>query len=212
MKVIACDQRSETWHQARLGRLTASRAADAFATNKNGSEAASRRNLRMDLVLERLTGQSQDSDFCSADMQRGIDLEPEACAAYEAETGVLVTPVGFVTHDQLLAGCSPDGLTADGLIEIKCPKAATHLEYVRGTIPAAYRWQIIHALWLTGKAWADFVSYHPAFPEALQVKITRLYAKDLDLTAYELSVRLFLGEVEQELAQVQALSDVTAVA
>jgi len=69
-----------------------------------------------------------------------------------------------------------------------------------------------HGLWLTGKAWADFVSYHPDFPEALQLKVTRLYARDIDLAAYELSVRLFLSEVETELAQVQALSEVTAVA
>lgn len=212
MKVIACDQRTPEWHQARLGVLTGSRASDAFATLKKGGESTSRRNLRLQLVLERLTGQSQESGYVNAAMERGILLEPDACAAYEAETGVLVTSVGFIAHDTLAAGCSPDGLTEDGLIEIKCPGAAAHLEYVRGGLPLEYRTQITHALWLTGKAWADFVSYHPDFPEALQLKVTRLYARDIDLAAYELSVRLFLSEVEQELAQVQALSEVTAVA
>lgn len=210
--IIACDQRSPEWMALRLGKLTGSRAADAFATLKSGGESASRRNLRLQLVLERLTGQSQESGYINADMERGILLEPDACAAYEAETGIVVSPVGFVAHDTLAAGCSPDGLTDDGLIEIKCPKAATHLDYVRGGLPAEYRTQILHGLWLTGAAWADFVSYHPAFPLALQLKVTRLYAKDLDLAAYELTVRLFLGEVDRELAQVQALAAVSHVA
>lgn len=212
MKILSIDQRSAEWHTARLGKLTASRAGEAFATLKGGGESASRRNLRLQLVLERLTGQSQENGYVNRTMERGIALEPDACAAYEAETGILVQAVGFVVHDELAAGCSPDGLTEDGLIEIKCPEAAAHLEYVRGGLPAAYRWQITHALWLTGAAWADFVSYHPDFPEALRLKITRLFAKDIDLAAYELSVRLFLGEVEQELAQVEALSQVVAVA
>jgi putative phage-type endonuclease len=210
MILLPCEQRSTDWHTARLGMLTGSRAAAAFTPLKSGGESAARRNLRLQLVLERITGQSQDGDYVSADMQRGIDLEPDACAAYEALTGTLVTPVGFVAHDTLAAGCSPDGLTDDGLIEIKCPKAATHLDYVRGGLPAEYRWQITHGLWLTGAAWADFVSYHPAFPSALQLQVTRLYARDLDLAAYELAVRLFLTEVERELAQLQALARAVA--
>jgi putative phage-type endonuclease len=212
MTVVACDQRSPEWHAARLGKLTGSRAADAFTVLKSGGESAARRNLRLQLVLERLTGTSQESGYVNADMERGILLEPDACAAYEAETGILVQAVGFVAHDELAAGCSPDGLTGDGLIEIKCPRATTHLEYVRGGLPTEYRTQMTHGLWLTGAAWADFVSYHPQFPPALQLKVTRLYARDLDLAAYELMVRMFLGEVDRELAQVQTLAAPTKVA
>lgn len=193
---------------ARLGRLTSSCAADAFATIKKG-EAASRRNLRVQLVLERLTGRSQESGYTNFDMERGILLEADARRAYEAVTGTLIDPVGFIAHDELMAGCSPDGLTADGLIEIKCPKAATHLDYVRGEIPGDYRTQIAHSLWITGKAWADFVSYHPDFPDHLRLKVTRLWARDLDLTAHEVAVRCFLSEVD---AEYDALTKETAVA
>lgn len=206
MRLIPCDQRSEAWHQARLGRLTSSRVADAFATLKSKGEAASRRNLRTQLVLERLTGKPQDSGFVSPDMERGTLLEPDAAAAYEAETGRLVSFVGFCAHDELLAGCSPDGLTEDGLIEIKAPKAATHLEYLRGELPAEYRLQILHSLWITGKAWGDFVSYHPDFPPELRLKITRVSAAHLDFKAHELNVRLFLSEVEQEVEAVRGLT------
>jgi hypothetical protein len=205
--IIACEQRSPEWYAARLGKLTGSCVGEAFATIKKG-ESASRRNLRLRLVLERITGRSQESSYTSADMERGVLLEPEARAAYEAETGLVVQAVGFVQHDELATGCSPDGLPHDGLIEIKCPKAATHLEYVRGGLPEEYRLQVIHGLWLTGAAWADFVSFHPEFPEPLHLKITRLFARDVDLKAHELNVRLFLDEVAKEEAAVRELATV----
>lgn len=207
MKIITCQQRSPEWVSARLGRLTGSRVSDAFATLKSKGEAAGRRNLRVQLVLERITGVSQETGFLSADMERGMALEEEACAAYEAETGLVVKNVGFVMHDDLMAGCSPDGLPHDGLVEIKAPKAATHLDYLRDGLPHEYRLQILHGLWLTGASWGDFVSYHPAFPPALRLKVTRLFAKDLDLAAHELAVRLFLSDVEKEEASVRALAN-----
>ena len=108
--VIDVPQRSEAWFAARAGRLTASRAADMLKKIKTG-EAAGRRDLRMQLVTERLTGVPEDGDgFVSAAMQRGIDLEPMAFAAYEAATGQMATKVGFIQSDDFLAGYSPDGV------------------------------------------------------------------------------------------------------
>ena len=204
MKIIECEQGSPEWHQARLGRLTGSVVSDAFATIKSGW-GAGRKNLRVRLVLERLTGKSQESGFSSFDMERGTLLEPEARSAYEVETGLLVQQVGFVAHDELMAGCSPDGLTNDGLVDFKCPKAATHLDYLRGGLPNDYRLQLIHGLWLTGKQWAEMVSFHPDFPDPIRLHVARIYAKDIDLHAHELNVRLFLSEVDKELVEVQAL-------
>jgi hypothetical protein len=205
VRIIDCVQRSPEWYAARLGRLTASRAADAFATIKKG-ESASRRNLRIQLVLERLTGKPQENGFTSFDMERGIELEPEAVGAYEAETGQIARTVGFIAHDELMAGCSPDGLAGDGLFDIKCGKAATHLDYLRGGLPQEYLTQLIHDLWITGAPWADFVSYHPDFPEYAQLKVTRIFAKDVDLAAHELNVRLFLNEVQQEYDALAAMA------
>lgn len=204
MRIIECVQGSDEWFAARLGRLTGSRAADAFATIKKG-EAASRRNLRVQLVLERLTGKSQENGYVSADMERGTLLEPAARLAYEAETGILVEPVGFCAHDSLAAGFSPDGLTAYGLIEIKCPKAATHLEYLREGLPSQYLLQILHGLWISGRAWGDFVSFHPDFPESLRLRVTRVQASDYSMTGHEEKVREFLAEVDAEEREVRAM-------
>src|SRR4051812_37881146 len=106
MIVVPCVQKSPEWFAARLGRLTSSCASDAFATIKKG-ESAGRRNLRIRLVLERLTGKSQETGFTTFDMERGAALEDEARRAYEARTGTLIDTVGFVGHDALMAGCSP---------------------------------------------------------------------------------------------------------
>lgn len=211
--VLTPDQRTDAWHAARLGRLTGSCAADMFAKIKTG-EAAARRNLRVRLVLERLTGQSQEDDFVSKDMQRGTELEAAAFAAYEAETGNLARRVGFLAHPELHAGCSPDaevgGFT--GIVELKCPKSVTHLSYLRArAVPDDYLKQCQHNLWITGAQWCDFVSFDPRFPPALRLMITRVTMLAAERAAYEVMVRAFLAEVDREFADVLAMCEAVPV-
>lgn len=208
MIVHACPQRSPEWFTLRVGKLTGSRAHDMLATIKSG-EAAARRDLRVQLVCERLTGQSQDSGYINADMQRGIDLEPAALAAYEADTGTLFQPIGFVSHDELLAGCSPDGEVDEftGILEVKCPKSSTHLSYLRSrSVPTDYLRQITHNLWITGAQWCDFVSFDDRFSDPLSYLRIRVKRSDVDIAAYELAARLFLDEVAKEVDAMQALA------
>lgn len=210
---ITAAQRTPAWYQARVGRLTASRAADMLATIKSG-EAAARRDLRLQLVCERLTGQSQDSDFCGADMQRGIDLEPRAFAAYEAQTGQLAHRVGFLAHPTLMAGCSPDGQVDDfcGIVELKCPKPAIHLGYLQANqIPRDYLAQMTHALWISGAAWCDFLSYNDRLPAPLQVFLKRVTRADVNLADYERKALAFLAEVDRATAALRTLSDLPGV-
>lgn len=206
--VMTDDQRTDDWRKARVGRLTGTDAADILATLKSGGEPAARRDLRVAMAVERLTGQSQESGFVSADMQRGTDMEPEAVTAYELRTDSLVAPVGFLAHPELLAGCSPDGQIGGftGIVEIKCPKSATHLGYLKaGKVPSDYLPQITHNLWITGALWCDFVSYDDRFPEQLRLFVRRVHRSDVDIAAYELAARLFLTEVEREVAAINAL-------
>lgn len=212
--VIDCEQRSEEWRRARLGRLTGSCAHDMLTTIKSG-ESAARRNLRVRLVLERITGQSQENDYVSIDMQNGIDREPDAFGYYEALTGTLLERVGFLQHNELMAGCSPDGVIGDfeGLVSIKCPKPATHLDFLEtGTIPLEYLRQCTHELVISGAQWVDFLSFHPAFPEPLRAKLVRVEAKQIDLVSYEGLARFFLKEVDAKEASVRALMRTEAVA
>ncbi len=210
MIVLDIAQRSPEWFQARLGKLTGSRAADMLATIKNG-EAAARRDYRLQLACERLTGQSQENGYVNAEMQRGIDMEPAALSAYEAATGELVEPVGFVAHDTLMAGCSPDGQIGKfaGILEIKVPKSATHLKYLRSQkVPTEYFSQITHNLWITGAQWCDFASFDDRFPEPLRLLCLRVDRADVDLVAYEKAALAFLDEVSRECEAVATMAEV----
>ena len=205
MKAHAIDQRSPEWHALRLGKLTGSKASDMLATLKSGGEAAGRRNLRIALALERITGTSQERSFTTQAMQDGIDREPEAVRLYQAKSGNLVDPMGFIEHDTLGAGYSPDGVVGDfeGLIEVKCPEPAAHLEYLGGHIPANYLAQINHGFWITGALWCDFVSYQPTFPVGGQLKVIRVERGDL--TDYIAKATAFLSEVDKQVEAITAL-------
>lgn len=199
--LIDVPQRSPEWYAARAGRLTASRVADIFETRRDGKEAAARRNMRLQLVLERLTGKCQEKTWQSDAMRQGIDREADAVGAYEALTGQLLAGSGFLRHDDLMIGCSLDGHVGDyqRLVEIKCPLPATHLQYWRtSTVPEEYQRQIVHQLWITGAEFCDFFSFCPDFPEAMQSKLVTIWRDETAVTAHELQVRLFLGEVDKE--------------
>jgi len=206
--VLDIEQRSPAWHQARAGRATGSRAGDIFATRKDGKEAAARRDYRTQLVCERLTGLPQEDAYIGGDMRRGNELEATAFALYEAMTGQVVRKTGFIVLDDEMIGTSLDGDIEDftGIVEIKCPRAANHLAYVRaGGVPYDYLHQIVHGQLVTGAHWTDFVSFCPAFPPELQLFIVRLPRDDKQVHSYRMALTLFLSEVERDLADVRKL-------
>lgn len=203
--LVDCEQRTDAWYQARAGRLTASAAKDMLATIKSG-EAAARRDLRARLATERLVGQPiDDGGFVSVEMQRGIELEPTAREAYERLTGNQVIQVGFLAHNELMAGASPDGVVGDLdlVVEIKAPKLATHIRYVLGDggIPTEHLAQCKHLAWLTDCRCVDFVSYDPRFAKR-PIYMASVCAEDLDLEGYDKEVRKFLKEVDEYYEQL----------
>lgn len=212
--VLEAEQRSEAWRLARTGRLCGSRSADMLATIKSGGEAAGRRNLKAQLVLERLTGRPQDSDYVSPAMQQGIDREADALLLYEALTGQVVIRTGFLSHAALLAGCSLDGHLGDfdGIVEVKCPIPATHLEYLKtGIVPDAYAKQVLHNLWISGAGWCDWLSYNPDFPDPLQVKLVRIPRVPADIDAYAEKAKAFLREVDVEVGALRTQFQLSTV-
>jgi hypothetical protein len=215
MTILRAPQRSPEWVSARLGRVTSSVAADMCSQPKKGKEeTAGRRNLRVRLALERLTGKSHERSFTSQAMQDGINREPAAFAEYEAQTGELLNRCGFVMHDTLMAGGSPDGYLGnfDALVEIKSPIPATHLEYLQsGKVPGDYLKQVQHLLWLTGAKYCDWFSFNPDFPEGARTKIVRIERNEADCAAYELLLTMFLREVEAECASITSYAQVVSL-
>lgn len=208
-RIIDAEQRSPAWYAARVGRLTGSVAGDMLAKVKTG-ESAGRRNLRNRLVLERLTGRPQDSDFVSPAMLAGIEREESAFAAYEALTGDVAIRTGFLSHNTYMAGCSLDGHMGDfdKLMSIKCRQPSAHLDFLKsGSIGAAAMAQIRHELWMTGALEHDYFSWNPDFPAALQSRVVTVTRAQAEIPAYEDEVLKFLAEVATECAAVATMAD-----
>ncbi|OOF59334.1 lambda exonuclease family protein [Rodentibacter myodis] len=191
------EQGSPEWFEQRKGKVTASRIADLMAKTKSGY-STSRQNYLMQLLCERLTGKVVES-YKSDAMQRGNELEGEARNRYQIETGEIVEQISFIDHPTInFAGASPDGLVGkDGLIEIKCPNTATHIDTLRTKKPAdrcykQMQWQMA----CTGRAWCDFISFDDRLPEHLSYFCTRIPRDEQAIIEIETEVIAFLTELE----------------
>lgn len=199
------DQRTDEWYAARLGKVTASRVADLMAQTKSGY-SASRANYMAELICERLTGERAEK-FSNSAMQWGTDTEPQARAAYSFMTDADVAECGFVDHPSIpMFGASPDGLVgADGLVEIKCPNPATHIETLMGeAVPAKYVTQMQVQMACTGREWCDFVSFDPRLPSDLQLFVKRVARSEEAITNIEAETVKFLAEIDAKIAALRS--------
>jgi putative phage-type endonuclease len=197
-------QGTPEWFAARAGKVTASRVADVIAKTKSGY-STSRANYLAELLCERLTGACEPG-FTNAAMQWGRDQEPFARQAYEFRKGVEVYEVGFIDHPEIaMSGASPDGYVGDdGLVEIKCPNTATHLEtLLNGGVAGKYVTQIQWQLACTGRAWCDFVSFDPRLPAELQVHVERVPRDASMILDLEGEVAGFIRELDAKVMQLR---------
>jgi len=203
------EQGTEEWFNIRIGKVTASRVADVLAKTKTGY-STTRDNYMAQLVCERLTGQKGES-FTNAAIQHGIETEAYARAAYEARYDVLVDEVGFVSHPTIeMSGASPDGLVGDdGLIEIKCPNTATHIETLLSeSVPNKYYTQMQFQIACTGRKWCDFVSFDNRLPTELQMFVKRVPRDDMYIKLIEDEIVKFLAELDTKINQLMKVKNV----
>lgn len=200
------EQNTPEWLQARCGSLGASAVSEALSKTKSGW-GAGRANVKARLVIERLTNTPQDS-FTSAAMAWGHAQEDNAANAYAFLTGNEVQVCGIYKHPSIEGThASPDRLVGeDGLVEIKCPNSATHLDTLLSKkVPGNYITQMQWQMAVTGRKWCDFVSFDPRFPESKQVFIQRVERDDKRIAELEKNVAEFLAEVE---ADLKALNEI----
>lgn len=199
-------QGSTEWLRLRSGKVTASRIAEVVAKTKTGY-SSSRSNYLATLLVERLTGEPTDT-FQTAAMAHGTATEPEARAVYEFWHNVEVQEVGFIHHPGIaMSGCSPDGVIGeDGLLEIKCPQPAAHIEtLLTQTVPDKYTKQMAWQMAVTGRKWCDYVSYQPSMPEHMRLFVKRVERDDKLIAELEAEVVKFLAELDDKLAALNAL-------
>lgn len=106
-----------------------------------------------------------------------------------------------------MSGASPDGLVrADGLIEIKCPNTATHIDtLLGGEVPDKYVKQMLWQMECTGRKWCDFVSYDPRMPDDLKVFVRRFERDETNIEFLRRTVRGFLAETDAMVAALTKL-------
>lgn len=176
MNVSHCTQGSEEWFNLRRGRPTASRFKDII-TPKTGVLSKSSVGYMRELVTECFV--PDYAKFIGNKWtDRGTELEPEALEALAQRLDCEIEPVGFVTRDDEVVGCSPDGLIKGGGefiagAEVKCPAGHTHISYVEaGKLPDTYKPQVHGSMAVTGLDRWHFFSYFPGM-QPLHVVVER---------------------------------------
>lgn len=160
------EQRSEQWHELRRGIVTASTVGKLLTPTLKVADNDTSRGVIATLAAERISGFTESTPV-NGDMIRGIEHEPFARDHYSGHYSQAVE-VGFIvrTEDDWTLGLSPDGLVGnDGGVEIKCPRAKTHVNTILADrVPPQYMAQIQSALLVTGRDWWDFVSFVGGLP------------------------------------------------
>lgn len=152
-------QRSEDWHNQRLGKFTASEIHKLMGIKGLGETGKS---YAFDKAVETVFGEVEEN-FISYDMQNGIDTEPIAFKKFtelKALQFIEVLNCGFFNVGEN-AGASPDGLVGnDAVLEIKCPKAGTFFKLVAtNVIDPKYYYQMQMQMMATGRKKAYFFNY-----------------------------------------------------
>lgn len=176
MTFFDVEQNTEDWNLLRRGKFTCSIFDDLFMAKNT----AGYRNAIYQVVFERLTGETPES-FSGNWMERGHELEVDGLEKYELLTFNKVSNGGFVELNEWIGG-SPDGFIGKNLVECKCPKYSTQIDYLMSKqLPKIYEKQVQGQLYVTGAKWCDFMCYHPKLkPLIIRVKRDEEMIKEIE--------------------------------
>jgi len=193
-------QLSEEWFAERAGLPTASNFSK-IVTSK-GLPSKSAKKYMYQLAIERVTGKKEDT-YTSQAMERGSLLEEEARSGYSLVTGLSVETVGLCwKDDKKSVGASPDGLVdgSKGCLEIKCPSAAVHCEYlINNKVPTEYFVQVQGQMYVTGCAWSDFVSYYPG----TRLLVLRMDRDEAFMSKLDFELKVFCAELDRLVEKIK---------
>ena len=174
MQIHNIEQGSPEWFELRLQYpLTASK-AQAIGNNGKGLET-----LCWEQMAQKYSSQDKER-YTNKDLERGIELEPQALSLYELETGNTTEKVGFITNKSIskVGGASPDSLVNDdGLVEVKCFDDTKHFKASidfkktgKFDIESQYMWQMQMQMLFSERKWCDFVAYNPNYKTSLLIQ------------------------------------------
>ena len=196
--ITTCEQGSPEWLSLRLGKVTASRIKEVIANGRGNAPSKMAESYMMELVAEILTGESKPF-FENDAMRWGTEKEEEARAVYSIKNSRFdIEEVAFIEHSEFI-GVSPDGLVGDdGLIEIKCPNTTTQLKRaLSDNYSKDYKAQIQMQLWVSERAWCDFVSFDPRLSGAAGYLEQRVYRDDEFIYDMKTKTYEFVGKMKE---------------
>uniref|UniRef100_A0A6H1ZM53 Putative exonuclease n=1 Tax=viral metagenome TaxID=1070528 RepID=A0A6H1ZM53_9ZZZZ len=197
MEIIDCQQGTDEWIAAKLGKVSSSHFSEVLAKGQGKTRNA----YMLKLAAERLTGLPQEG-YSNIKMDRGIEIEPQAREYYAKLYDCEVVQVGFCQLNEDV-GTSPDGLIGDnGAIEIKCPDSTTHLaNIITAKMPTIYVPQVQGQLWITGRKFCDFVSFDPRVQQrpfwSVRIERDEEYIKNLSESIWQ-----FVSELRELIEKI----------
>ena len=204
MKIIKdIEQGSQDWLDLRLGKITASRAADIMSNGRGGKPSLKTKSYMNELISEILTG-AEAEFFTNAAMAWGNECEPQARAMYELQNDVDVEEVAFIQLNNHV-GVSPDGLAGeDGLLEIKCP---TSKKQIQRALSDCYhsdaKPQTQMQLFVGEREWCDFVSFDPRINGSASYLQERVYRDEDYIADMEARIITFIDYMLDKLDKLK---------
>jgi hypothetical protein len=189
--------------------------ADAFIRNvrasmSDDSLSTGAKTYAMEKAVELLAVADEEytTQFISVDMRRGNALEARAISRFEIVTGIDVDKTGDEQKFIIVGswGATPDGITSDGgTIDVKCPRAKTHVEYLmaincaddlKSSMPAYY-WQQMAQIEAAGASHGYWATYCPLMHNvAAQLHVVRIERNqaDIDLMLKKIALATLLRD------------------
>lgn len=205
---VDLEQGTDEWKHKKLGLASTSEFAGILAKGWKGQEAASRRNYRTQLVLERITGKTPSRFEKTTEMDWGNDTEALARVEFGLRYNMPFQQIGGIKHAFLDVWTSTDGVDdpakIKSVLEIKCFNSANHKEMlVKQALPAEYKAQAQGEMWVSEAELCYFVSFDPDFPPNAQLVVVKEYRDQKYIDDLAVDVSIFLEEVAKEVEFVQ---------
>lgn len=196
------------WLEKRKSRFTSSEYGRlmGYEDNPKYDEVLTKGGLTYayEKYLEEIT--TETKSITSAAIEHGNEFEVEAAERFMKETDLEVYAYGKDQEFQELGkdlGCTPDGLIEDySGLETKCPDSKTHDTYLSTITDVAsfkklcnkYYWQIMGAMYITGRKSWYFVSYDPRMKNKdEQILILKIERNEEDIEKLKKRLRLAIG-------------------
>ena len=195
---VTMTQSQEEWLQARANRFTASVVHKLMGVSRNGETLSkTAQSFIYEKAAEILTGYSKP--VYGDSLEWGITNEADAFHMFADNDFNEWTYYGgdtyvFIPYGEY-SGYSPDGLSSDAILEIKCPyNSGIHLKNFNiydadslKQIHPEYYWQMQLGMLATDLDYGYFVSYDPRMPQEKQMHIAEIERHEVE---FELNEKL----------------------